>query len=199
MAFGQAAETPLVRASRARPSYGRSGACKPPPLPGSLLFPIAEKGRRRPARHLLDVGDASAVGLDDLAADDALGTLAVLGALDEDIRAQKLEEVIGRVLVEDGDVVDERESREHADAAVLWDARAGRPLEPLHGGVRIDRDDEDVPEALRSIEDLMMAAMEEIEAAVRENDRPAGALGFGGDGRKLARRLELVRREMAIP
>ena len=125
-------------------------------------------------------GDAAAVGFDQIPADDLL--FGVISAFDEDVGADGVKEGDGGVVVEEDEIVDAFELFEDGDAVVLVDDGAFGAFEALDAGVGVDGDDEDVALAFSEAEVLDVAEVDEVEAAVGEDDFSAEgsvALEFG--------------------
>ena len=78
-------------------------------------------------------------------------------------------------LGEDHDVVDGSESGDKLGASLFLENRAGVALEGLHAGIGIHRDDENIALVPRGIEIADVAYVENIEAAVGEDDALAAA------------------------
>ena len=75
--------------------------------------------RGRMARRQLEPNDAAAARLDDIAADDVVGT--PVGAFDEDVRLDLSDDLVRRVLVKDDRRVDARERQQQLRAFPLRD------------------------------------------------------------------------------
>src|SRR5688500_4097368 len=118
--------------------------------------------------------DLTAAGSNHVGADD--GVRRIVPAFDDDIRAERLHQLEGRVLIEHRHGVDALEGREDVGTLALAADRPISALEPLHGRITIHPDDEAVTAKPRTDQDIDMARMEQIEYAVREHH--AAALAF---------------------
>src|ERR1019366_7047431 len=73
----------------------------------------------------------------------------VVSAFDQDVRLELLEQLVRRVLTENGDVINRFQSREDERPVTLPNQRTLGTFESFHRCVRIDADDQDVAETLR--------------------------------------------------
>lgn len=122
--------------------------------------------------------DAAAVAFDDRAADDFAWLEAF--ALHEHIGAERFEEGFGRGFIKKDDVIDEIERSEDRGALFFGENGAGRPFNLANAAIGIDRDDEGIAELAGLLQKFDVAEMDEIEAAVGEDDAFAG----GAEGLK---------------
>lgn len=126
--------------------------------------------------------DAASMGFNDVATGDVVGPVA---GFDEDGREESGDEGGGLVFVEEGDVVDGFEGGEHEGAVALVDDGAGGALEASDGGVGVDGDDEDVALRARKGEGGGVSGVEDVEAAVGEDDGAAFFAEAAADGDKV--------------
>src|SRR3712207_6360951 len=138
-----------------------------------LANPLDDPGRGA----VLDVGkevDRAAELLDDGRLREHLA--GVVAALDEDVRPKRPDELDRRVLVERDDVVDGRECRQNVGPILERVDRTAGSLEACDALVGVEADDQHVPERLRARQVRDVAAVEDVEAAVREDDGASLAL-----------------------
>ena len=131
--------------------------------------------------------DPAAPGLDPVGADDAVA--GVVGAFDQDVGRERLDQLERRVLVEQHDAVHRGEAGEHPGRAACSSA-TGRPA-PLPrrrtDASVLTPDDQGVALAPGGLEQLDVAGVQQVEHAVGEDDaaRWRGAPGDGaGRGRE---------------
>src|SRR5579871_4762076 len=103
----------------------------------------------------------------------------VVAALDQHLRANTLEQLARRVLVEDDDQVYRLECRKHLGARVHVLHGTVGALETFHRGVTVEPDDQAVAGGARTRQHLDVAGMQKIEAAIGEADAQSGVLPFG--------------------
>ena len=139
---------------------------------GSGRFVCGEDALDEPGgREPLPVGDGddpTAVPFDDRLTD--YRVRLPVAALDEDVRPQPADERQRRVVVEHGDVVDGLQRREQGHAVVLVHDRPGRAFQAPDRGVAIDRDDQHVAARLGLRQRVDVADVQQVEAAVGEDD-----------------------------
>ena len=123
---------------------------------------------------IADDGYLSSVGEHGLSFGD--GLQAVVRTLRVDVRLEVAEEPVDRGLVKDVDGVHAGEARDDLGALVLGEDRAIGPLRPAHGLIPVHRDHEVVSKRPRMAQRSHVADMEDVEAAVREDDPLRGAL-----------------------
>jgi hypothetical protein len=93
-----------------------------------------------------------------------------IGAFDQDVGEDLADELAGRIFVKEGDGVDGSEGQDHGGAFAFGDYGAGRTFHAPYTGVRIQGKDQDVAEAARLFEETNVAGMEQVIAAVGEDD-----------------------------
>ena len=86
------------------------------------------------------------------------------------------DQVQGRVLVEHDDQVDEGIERKHVGPLVLGDIGPGGALEPPDRGVGVQSQDEEIALAAGELQEVGVAIVEDVEAAVGEDDLAPGLL-----------------------
>jgi hypothetical protein len=115
--------------------------------------------------------DPAARGLDNLTTDD----VARGSTLHEDIRFDRFEESTRCLIVEDEDVIDTSQRREHPSSIVFPDDRPLRSLELSNTFIAVDGDDQYIAQLSGFFQERDMADMQEIETAVREHNRLPGS------------------------
>ena len=139
---------------------------------GSGPFLCGEDALDEPGgRAALPVGngdDPAAVPFDDRLADDRVRL--PVAALDEDVRPQAANERQRRIVVEHGDVVDGLHRCEQGHATVLVHDRPGRAFQAPDRCVAVDCDDQDVAARLGLRQRVDVADVQQVEAAVGEDD-----------------------------
>ena len=109
-------------------------------------------------------------GLDPVGAHDAVAR--VVGAFDEDVRRERLDQRQRRVLVEQDHAIHGGEAGEHPGARLLARHRPrGALAEPPDRGVGVEADHERVALAPGGLEQLDVAGVQQVEHAVGEHDR----------------------------
>ena len=142
---------------------------------------------RAEAGHEIDQDHLAAVALDQLAADHLLA--AVVAALHQHLRPHAADQLERRVLLEHHHEIDRFERRQHLGARVHVLHRPSLALEPLHRRVAVEPDHQPVAGGARLGQQLDVAGMQEIEAAVGEADAQA----LRGATRRAARRAPTSR------
>lgn len=116
--------------------------------------------------------DLAAGGLDFFAAGDEVGPV---GALDEEIGEDGGDEFAGGVFVEEGDGIDGIEREGDAGAGLFITDGAGGAFEALDARIGVEGEDENVAESASGLEEADVAGVEDVVAAVGENN----TLAFG--------------------
>ncbi len=129
---------------------------------------LAEERGRRAARHERREDDLAAVSLDPLPADDAL--LGPVLTFDEHVRRDALHQGLRGVLSEGDDGVHRLQGSEHLEPVLEGVERPLLPLQPAHALVVVDPDEEDVALRLGEAQVLDVPAMQDVKAAVGEDD-----------------------------
>src|SRR4051794_11961040 len=97
----------------------------------------------------------------------------VVAALDPDVGSQLAQDLDGRVLLEEHDVIDAAQRGEHGGAVLLaLDGPAGT-LQAADRGVGVQADDEAVAERPGGLQRVDVAGMQQVEAAAGRHDRAA--------------------------
>src|SRR6185437_9380672 len=139
------------------------------------------------ARGERDALDAAAGGEDFGFAHDL--TRAPVGALDQDVGEERGDHFLGRGLIEEHDVIHAFERGQDLGALLLGDDRTAGAFAAADAGVGVDGDEEDVAEEAGSLQRLQVAGVEEIVAAVGQDQVEAGAaeaVALGGEGAPVA-------------
>jgi len=125
------------------------------------------------ARHQRERNDLATPSFDFLAADDVVYPV---GPFYENVRPNIKNGFQGSVFVERADVVHDFQGREKLPTLRLRKDRAIRALQTLNGFISIDGNNQGIAEGTRTGEQVEMSGVEDIEAAVGENDFLAGGL-----------------------
>src|SRR5262249_13854853 len=102
-----------------------------------------------------------------------------------DVGPQPRDEPVGRVLVEDDDVIDVAQGGEDLRALLGGHHRSAGALETRHRGVAVDADEEHVAESACGVQVPEVTDVQEIEAAVGEDNTLALRAQAGGELRRL--------------
>ena len=129
--------------------------------------------RRGSPRHDLHAHHPAPRRLHFFPADDRV--LRPVGPLHEDVGDEGLHHLQGRRLVVDDDAVDRLQGEQRLRALRLRHRGPALALHPAHGAVGVDRHHEHVAFGAGGLQQGDVAGMEEVEAAVGEDD-PAAAL-----------------------
>jgi len=103
------------------------------------------------------------------------GVLGVVSPLHQDVGTQSLDQLERRILIKEHDAVHHLESGHDIRALRFATNRPGGTLQPAHGVVAVDRDDQRVALAPRADEHVDVSRMQEVEDAVGEHH--ASSLG----------------------
>jgi hypothetical protein len=128
-------------------------------------------------------------GQDEIGADDAVG--GPITTLHQHVGARRLDELVGRVGAEDGDVVDHLERRQHLGAVALAHQRTlGALGQAAHRAVAVETDDQHVTEPPGGAQVADVAGMQQVEDAVGKAMRSparrwAASRRPGGEGSTL--------------
>ena len=95
--------------------------------------------------------------------------LSVVTALAEDVRADGLDESSGALLVENDHGIHAPQSTEDLRAVGLVVDRAGGALELADGGIRVQSNDERIPEVAGLLEVASVAGVDEVKATAGED------------------------------
>ena len=98
----------------------------------------------------------------------------VIATLDEDVGLEGADELEGSVFVEDDDGVDGGQGGHDAGTLALADDGPGRAFEARNGSVGVEAEHEPRAELAAIFEQLDVADVEQVEAAVGEDDGFAG-------------------------
>jgi hypothetical protein len=122
--------------------------------------------------------DASSAFTNELRTDD-VGLLPI-AAFDKHVGLDRVDELERRILVEQRNVIDHLERRQHFCSLHLTEDRATRSFaEPLDRPIAVQADDETIAEAPRLAQRADVSGVKQIEASVGEHDRPSGTSLIG--------------------
>lgn len=138
----------------------------------------SEGGGGALAGHQIDQGDPPTPAFDLGSAHDTID--GVVAPLDQGVGLEFIDEVEGGVFGEEHDGVDGLEGAEDAGAFVLGVDGAGGAFEAFDGGVVVEADDEEVAHGGGLFEEGDVPAVEDVEAAVGE-DNFFALLAEGGE------------------
>ncbi len=124
--------------------------------------------------------DPPAACFDDVAPDDSVG--GPVGAFHEDIGLQSLDQIVWCRLVEYHDTVHACQRFEDLGALGLGGNGTSGSLDLPDGTVRVQTDDQGIPERTRLLEVSQMTDMQEVEHAVGEHDGSSGCPQALDDG-----------------
>jgi len=116
--------------------------------------------------------DSAAACLDDVASDDRVG--GPVGAFDEDIGLQSLDQIVRCGLVEDHHTVHACQCFEDLGALGLGGNGTSGSLDLPDGPVRVQTDNQGIPQRTRLLEVSQMTDVQEVEHAVGEHDGSTG-------------------------
>jgi len=138
---------------------------------------------------------APAASLHDIRAHDVFHP--PVSALDQDIRSHARDKVVGRVFLEDADIVDAFKSGQDRGARGLIIDRPVRAFETRDRCVGVEPQDQTVAQGAGLAEVGHMAGMQDVEAAVGEDDSQAAPFHERCPAFELVNVQELVRRPQA--
>jgi hypothetical protein len=104
------------------------------------------------------------------------GVRRIVATLHNDVGTEQLNQLERRVLLEERNGVHRLQRGEHISTLTLGADGSIRSLQPFHGCVAIDSDDEHVAASARTNEDVDVAGMQQIEHTIREHN--AAGLAF---------------------
>ena len=130
----------------------------------------------------------ASVGDDDFLADD----VGSGPTLDENVGLEGVKELARGVLIEDQDVIDTSQRSEHSGAVVFGDDWSSGTFEFSHAGIAVDGHDQDVAKLPGLFEQSEVANMEQVEAAVGEDDSASLFAVLGHAWEESFQRGELV-------
>src|SRR5882757_6957990 len=161
------------RSSPRRPGRATASTTTLPPTlspPRSRLASagaLDERGRTETGQDL-DQHHLATIALDDLVADDLIA--GVVPTLHQHARLYLRNQFDRGVFVEDCDEIDRLQRRQHFRARALVLHRTSLTFQPLHRRVTVQADNQAVAGAPRRGQDLDVAGMQNIEAAIGESD-----------------------------
>ena len=112
--------------------------------------------------------------------------------LDKHVRTQAFDEPLRSRLVEDRDIIDAFKRRKEQRPIPLPDNRPRGTFEGPHRAVAIDRDNQAMPEVFRSFKEGDMTGVQQIVAAVCEDDLAAAGFRVADNLRKRCGRFDLM-------
>jgi hypothetical protein len=145
----------------------RAGAARP-------FSNFLENSSRRITRNDGNGDDATARGFHFFAAHDLV--TRPIAALYENVREQSRDDLARREIVENHHGIHGLQRRENFRALALRDYRTAFALQLPHAGVAIEPDDERVAQFARLLQAANVAGMQQVEAAVGENDAATVAI-----------------------
>jgi hypothetical protein len=128
--------------------------------------------------------DSAAAGLHDVAADDRV--FSPVRTFDEDVWSDRRDDLVRRLLIENGDGVHACECGENFGTLGFRSDRPIRSLDRSDGAIGVDADNQRVAERPRVLQVTDMAGVQQVEDAVGEDDGfascPSSAHEFDGLG-----------------
>src|SRR6056297_524973 len=149
-----------------------------------------DQGGRSSPRYDLQADEPAASGLDLLPTDDRIER--PVAALGEHVRLDRTHEPDRCLARESHDPVHAGERRHDLHPLPLAHHGSARSLGRAYARVAIDADDQAVAEAARLFQAPDVTQMEEVEAAIGEDDPLAGAAGPGQSRSEVAKRQDLL-------
>ena len=116
--------------------------------------------------------DSAAARFDDVAPDDSVGS--PVGAFREDVGLQSLDQIVRSGLVEDYNTIPACQRFEDLGALGLGGNGTSRSLDLPNRTVRVQTDDQGIPQCTRLLEVSQVTDVQEVEDAVGENDGSSG-------------------------
>lgn len=132
--------------------------------------------------------DTAAVALYDIAFRHGTAAIGILFALAMDLGLQTSQRCRRLSLVEHNDVVHHFERREHFRPILLAHQRPTRTFELSRARIAVDADDENIAQSFRIAQTADVSGMQQIENAIRPDDRLALCTPFGAHGNKFVHR-----------
>ena len=93
-----------------------------------------------------------------------------VSAFDQDVRNQGTYQLIRSILSKEADVIDATKRRENDGAIFVRIDRASFPFNPPDGCIRVQADDQYIPEFPCSLQILDVPTMQNVERAIGEDD-----------------------------
>ena len=112
--------------------------------------------------------DSSASFFDDVTSDDRVGS--PVGAFDKDIGLQRPDQIVRCGLVEDHHGVYTRQRFENLGTLIFGGNGTIGPLDLPDGTVRVQTDDQGIPQRTRLLQVAQVTHVQEVEHAVGEHD-----------------------------
>lgn len=116
--------------------------------------------------------DSSAARFDDVTPDDSVGS--PVRAFNENIRLQSLDQIVRCRFVEDHHTINTCQRFENLGALGLGSNGTSRSLDLPDRTVRVQTDDQGIPQCTRLLEVSQMTDVQEVEHAVGEHDGSSG-------------------------
>ncbi len=132
--------------------------------------------------------DLATGGFNFFTAGDEVGPIS---ALDEDIGQDGGDEIAGGVFIEESDGIDGGQGEGDAGACLFVADGTGGALEPLDARVCVEGEDQNIAESAGGFEQADMTGMEEVVAAIGEDDAFALVLPDGALRQEAGTRVDL--------
>src|SRR3954470_6910205 len=180
---------PASRTARAvaapRPDAPPVTITVPRPSGGRINHPFDQAGARA-SRDVREHKRLAAPRGDEL----GLGQLGarVVPALDPHVRAEPVQDRLGRVLVEDGNGVHALERLEHRRAVALRAERTVGALQSAHGGIGVQADDQAVAQAAGFCKQRHMAGVQHVEPPAGADHGATAGANVAGEFEGIGRR-----------
>ncbi len=110
----------------------------------------------------------AAIGLDDVVSDHLFAR--VIGALDQHVRPDPLDQIPRRVFLEHHDEIDSFQRSQHFGARLHLLHRTIRALEPRDRSIAVEPEHQPVARSARLRHQLDMPGMQDVETSVGETD-----------------------------
>ena len=127
--------------------------------------------------------NSSAASLDHIPPDDRIGS--PIGSLDEDVRLNAGHNRMRGLLVEDRDHIDAVQCLQYFGPLSFGVDRTLRSFVRAHGSIRVDRDDQRIPQGACLLEISDVPGMEQIEHAIRKDDNATAPPDMFGKRRSI--------------
>ncbi len=173
-------------------AFARAEQAEAQPAAGAVAGEALDGAGCRPARHQRQDADLGAGGVQRGALFGVQRIDGVIAALGVDVRPDRLDEPGGALVAEDHHGVDRAQRGHDLGSVVLRIDRPGRSLELAHRGVRVQRHDQGVAERARLVEVADVAGVQQVEAAIGEDQLAARGIEPVAQGAHLGGRHRRV-------